>query len=332
MFKIPYADLISTIKEKSGISEEEIERKVKDKLEQLSGLISKEGAAHIVANELGIKLLEPTSGKLQIKNVLPGMRDVETHAKVLQVYELRQFKSGERQGQVASTLVGDETGTMRVVMWGNQAENSLKLRPGDVLGIKGGYVKENQGRKEIHLNEKAQVMINPPGVEIKEVAQTQQQSTSPRKNIKELTEQDRNVEVLGTVVQVFEPRFFEVDPNSGRRIRPNAENKFFNEKGEEVVPDHSYVLNAVIDDGTESIRGVFFRDQATKLLNIDHTRMITYKEDPSTFEDMKTELLGTITKVAGKVAKNDMFDRLEIVARDVTINPNPEEELKRLEK
>lgn len=331
MFKIPYPELISTIKEKSGLSEEDIEGKVKQKLEQLSGLISKEGAAHIVANELGIKLLEQPSGKLQIKNVLPGMRDVETHAKVLQVYELRQFKSGEREGQVASALVGDETGAIRVVMWGNQAEHTLRLRSGDVLGIKGGYVKDNQGRKEIHLNEKAQLTINPPGVEIKEVAQTQA-TTSPRKNIKELTEQDRNVELLGTIVQVFEPRFFEVDPDSGRRIRPNAENKFLNEKGEEVTPDHSYVLNAVIDDGTESIRGVFFRDHATKLLNIDHPKMIGYKDDPSTFEEMKTELLGTITKVAGKVSKNDMFDRLEIVARDVTINPNPEEELKRMEK
>ena len=67
-------------------------------MKQLSGLISKEGAAHIVANELGIKLFDSFTGKLQIKNIIAGLRNVETVGKVLQVYELREFTTNERQG------------------------------------------------------------------------------------------------------------------------------------------------------------------------------------------------------------------------------------------
>ena len=47
------------------------------------------------------------------------------------------------------------------------------------------------------------------------------------------------------------------------------------------------------------------------------------------FEEIKTELLGNIIKIGGRVKKNLFFDRLEFVANDVTLNPNPEEEIKK---
>ena len=69
MIKIHLSQIIEKIKEKSALTEEEINSRIKQKMEQLSGLISEEGAAHIIANELGIKLFEAVSGKLQIKNI-----------------------------------------------------------------------------------------------------------------------------------------------------------------------------------------------------------------------------------------------------------------------
>ena len=123
MIKIPYEQIIERIKKEAKVSEEEINGKIDSKMKQLSGLISKEGAAHIVANELGIKLFDSFSGKLQIKNIIVGLRSVETVGRVLQTYELREFTTNERQGKVASLVIGDETGTMRIVMWGEQADN-----------------------------------------------------------------------------------------------------------------------------------------------------------------------------------------------------------------
>ena len=87
MIKLPLSDIISKIKQKSQLSEQEINAKIDKKLDQLSGLISKEGAAHIIANELGIKLFEETSGRLQIKNILAGMRNVETLGKIQRLFD-----------------------------------------------------------------------------------------------------------------------------------------------------------------------------------------------------------------------------------------------------
>lgn len=326
MIKIPYEQIIERIKKEGKISENEINGKIDDKMKQLSGLISKEGAAHIVANELGIKLFDSFTGKLQIKNILAGLRDVETVGKVIQTYELREFTTNDRQGKVASLIIGDETGTIRVVMWGDQADNIKNINKDMILKILGGYVKDNNGKIELQLNDRSKVILNPEGETIKSV----KQYTAERKTIDKLTENDTDVEILGTIVQIFDPRFFEVCPQCGKRAK-NVEGSFVCDAHNKVEPDYSYVLNLILDDGTENIRTVFFRDSMEKLINSNKEKILTYKDNPEKFEEVKTELLGNLAKISGRVKKNIFFDRIELVANDVSLNPNPEEEIKRLD-
>jgi replication factor A1 len=323
MIKIPYEQIIEKIKGGANISEEEINEKINQKMKQLSGLISKEGAAHIIANELGLKLFDSFSGKLQIKNIVSGLRNVETVGKVMQTYELREFKTNEREGKVASFMMGDETGKIRVVMWGDQANNIRQLKEGTIAKIVGCYVKENNGFNELHLNERSKLIINPPGETV------DVQTTSERKSIGNLGENDSSAEILATIVQVFEPRFFEVCPQCSRRVK-NEEGAFLCKDHSQVDPDFSYVLNLVLDDGTDNMRAVFFRENMEKLLNQKKEKILEYRDSPDKFEEIKTDLLGNIIKVNGRVKKNLFFDRLEFVANDVSTNPNPEDEIKRL--
>ena len=327
MIRMPLSDIIAKIKEKAGISEEEVNERVNKKLDQLSGLISKEGAAHIVANELGVKLFEETGGKLQIRNILAGMRSVETVGRVQQIFDIREFTTQNgRNGKVASIVVGDETGTIRLVMWGDAAEYSKKVKEGDIVKIENGYVRENQGRKEVHLNERCKFFVNPEGEAVGEV----KKRAANRKKISDLNEGDNDIELLGTIVQVFEPRFFEVCPECGKRARLK-DDTFFCDTHNKVTPDYSYVLNVFLDDGSENIRCVFFRNQANNLLQKEKEDVLKYKDDPASFEAVKNELLGNVIKVVGRVVKNQMFDRLEFMAQLVFPNPDPEEEIKKTE-
>lgn len=50
-----YERILKKISESADIEKEEIERKIEAKRAKLSGLISREGAAQIIAAELGIK-------------------------------------------------------------------------------------------------------------------------------------------------------------------------------------------------------------------------------------------------------------------------------------
>ncbi len=328
MIKIPYEEIILKINEKTKMTVAEIEDRIDKKLKQLSGLISKEGAAHIVANELGVKVFEPLSGKLQIKNIVNGMRDVETIGKVLKIYETREFATESRSGKVASMVIGDETGTIRIVMWGAQADNTANLVHDSVVKIVGGYVRQNNGRKEIHLNERSQLIINPKGETIGMIAAEAPSGT--RKEIKQLAENDNDVELLGTIVQVFDLRFYEICPKCGKRVKQDIDFLVCSEHGN-VIPAYSYVLNAVLDDGTETIRCVFFRNQLEKLLNLNQEQLLKFRSEPAEFEAKKNDLLGTIVKLNGRSNKNSMFNRLEFIAQNVDANPNPEEELKRLQ-
>ncbi|MBN1386791.1 DUF2240 family protein [Candidatus Woesearchaeota archaeon] len=326
MLKMPYHDMLKKIQEKSQISEQEIERRIKEKMDKLSGLISKEGAAHIVANELGIKLFEEITGKVKIKDMLVGMRSCETAGRVQANYGANEFDTGERKGKVGNMLIGDETGVIRLVVWGSKAEMLAGIKENDIVKVKNAYVKENQGRKEIHMGDRGELLINPPGEEIAEV----KQNATARKFINQLEPNDSNVELLATIVQAFDLRFFEICPECSRRARLR-EDKFYCDQHNEVKPYYAYLLNLSLDDGTGNMRAVLFRNQVDNLLKKSTEEVLTYRDFPEKFEEVKTGLIGETIKLVGRVNRNEMFDRTEFVANRVITEIDAKEEIEKLE-
>ncbi|HHE36734.1 MAG TPA: hypothetical protein ENL16_02870 [Candidatus Woesearchaeota archaeon] len=326
MINMPLDQIKERISQKTGLSEDEINQKIKAKLKQLPGLISEQGAAHIVANELKVKLFD-IGEKLQIKNILSGMRNVDVVGKVLQKYELREFKTEKHAGKVANMLIGDDTGVIRVVLWHKQAELINQLKEGDIVKIRGGYVRDNQGRKEIHLSELSKLIINPPGVNVE--VKPYEPPVAVRKSIADIKEDDVNVEILATIVQVFDINFFEVCPQCNKRVRLRDEGFLCPTHGK-IEPEYNYVLNIYLDDGSDNIRTVFWRQQVEQLLSMDKSQIMVFKDDPSKFEPIKTELLGNIIKVIGRANKNQTFDRIELVVNQVDKSPDPDEEIKKL--
>lgn len=314
MINLTYDQIVDRIVKNSSASKEDIEAKVKVKMEKLSGLVSKEGAAHIVANELGVKVLE-SPGKLQINDIIAGMRSVEVIGRVHQAYEVREFKKEDREGKVGNFVLADRTGMIRVVLWNSQADNLAKLSPGTPVKIKGGYSKDNQGRKEIHLNDRSELIINPP----EEVPEINIQVT--RKKISDLQEYDNNVELFGTIVQVFEPRYYEVDEN-GKRVKPEEYGGTMN---------YAYVTNFQLDDGTEIIRCVCFKQQTEKLFEKTTEEMLSMRMNNEALSELRNLCIGKQVKVLGRASKNQMFDRIEFISNSLDMNPSPDDELKKLQ-
>ena len=143
-----------------------------------------------------------------------------------------------------------------------------------------------------------------------------------------MSENDSQAEIMGTIVQVFDLRFFEVCPKCNKRAKQNENSFTCNEHGN-ILPAYSYVMNAILDDGTDNIRSVFFRNQAEKLINMEKGQIMQFKDNLQNFEEVKNNLLGSMVKVSGRINKNDFFGRLELIANDISI-ANPEEEIQRL--
>ncbi|MBI2499484.1 hypothetical protein HYV88_04550 [Candidatus Woesearchaeota archaeon] len=329
MFNVGYEEIISKIKEEKNLSNEEIEYKIKEKLTKLSDLISKEGAAHIVANELGVKLFDITR-ELKVNRLLTGMNNVVIKGKVIQLNPIVEFKKENREGRVGSFVLGDDTGIIRVALWDTNHIKLIednKIKEGSVLKLKNGYVKSNGIFKELHVGNKGDVEIDSSGEDIE--VNNRQSFDFARKKISELNENDNGVGVLGTIVQIFEPRFYEACPQCSKKLEM-SDGKFscktHGSVSEVLVP----ILNLFLDDGTDNIRVVAFRNQVERLLNLSSEKIKELKDKPENFDKIREELLGKQLVIIGKVNKNEMFGRKELMVQRV-IEITPDELIKELE-
>jgi replication factor A1 len=331
MIKIAIDEMILKIKEKSNLSEQEIIERMDAKVKQLSGLISREGAAHIVANELGIKLFDAFSGKLQIKNIADGLRDVETVGRVQRIFPVTEFNRESGTGKVASMIIADETGSIRIVLWNEQAELSLTAKAGDVVKIKSGYVRKRNEQLEVHLNQRSKFIVNPPDETVPEIVAKTVNASSEVSPVKRISissaKNGEQCEMMGAAVQVFEPRFYEMCSECRRKLKSNAEGLYCETHGKITSPGYGCIINFILDDGTGTMQIVCFKEQAAELLKMNDEQMLGLKDFPERFEEAKKALLGSHVKIRGKVVENKNFDRTELIAQKADASPDPAEEI-----
>ena len=292
-----YELLIDRIVKSSGLEKEEVERKVEAKKAKLSGLISKEGAAQIIAAELGISFEDQD---LKIGELMGGMRKVNVVGKVIQLFPVREYSKNGREGKDANFVIADDTGNTRVVLWDTNhielIENET-IKQGDVVEIKNASTRDS----EIHLS----------GFSELKKSETIMENVKTEAAVSEVTlnevRQGQMVRIRGVIVQVFPFRFYSVCPECNKKVVSENEEYKCAEHGV-VTPKDRAILNFVLDDGTETIRVVMFSDQINALIPEedlkDEAKVIVFRDD----------LMGTEIHLSGNVKRNQMFNNLEIVA------------------
>ena len=319
MYGLTYNDIIEKIVSEKGVSKEEVEEKIEAKIKQLSDLISKEGAAQIVANQYGVRVIENLTDKNFKINELPkGVGSVNALGKVVQVFGVRTFNRNGKEGKVANLIIGDETGTVRLVVWDENIISKIEdglIEEGTILKARNAYSKLNNGRNELHLGGKALVEINPEGETIGEVQNTvaAERASAESKNISELKE-GMFVELKGTIVQLFEPRHYIACPQCNKKVLPEGSGHKCNTHGQ-VEGKKSPIVNMFFDDGTSNIRIVCFANQAEQLFGKSSTEIADVEGEG--FEELKGLVLGKQMIMSGRVNKNTMMDRLEFMVSSV---------------
>lgn len=300
--------LTQKILETGKISKADLDEKVQNKLNSLGGLISKEGALHIIANELGVTLTSTPSSDVKIKDVTAGMRNVSVTIKVLRKYEMRTF-GPENAGKVASMYVGDETGAQRLTFWNDKITYFDQINEGDIVEVQQAYSRENNGRIELHMGNASHCIINPEGVTIETPDRTP--SESPEKKLQEITDTDTFVNITATIVQAYDPRFFPIDANNKRVPDDQL-------KGDET---YNYVMNIFLDDSTANLRASLWKEQIQQLLGMSDEEILAMRNNSEKLEEMKTDLLGKIITSRARVKKNEAYNNIELVLYQVNTNP-----------
>ena len=292
-----YQSLVGFISEKSGLPASEIERKIEAKQAKLSGLISKTGAAQIIAAELNISFDKQV---IKISQIAPGMRKINLHGKIINLFPIREYNKNGRSGRIGSFVLADETSNVRVVMWD---ENHIELIAKGELVLEGfvEIVNATLRNGEIHLTSFSEIKSTSKGIE-----GVITKKPLVKKNIINFVIND-NVSTRAFIVQMFEPKFFYVCPACKKKASESGDCV---EHGK-VVPEKRALLNFVIDDGTGSMRSIIFAEQLEKIMTKEEL------ETPELFAMKKQDFLGKEIVITGQIKKNNLYNNEEFIVNDI---------------
>jgi ssDNA-binding replication factor A large subunit len=295
-------ELLEELERKSGLSREELTKRIEKKINELNNLITVEGAIYLVARELGVELPSERR-RVMISSILPGMRRVSFIGRVFKISRIVEFGVGKK-GKVVNLFVGDASGYVKIPLWNEQVDfvDQRKITVGSLVQVINGFAKEGIfGEVEVSLGRLGMIKILE--TDIKEIPSAeelvQKFSSFEKAKIKDI--RPGNFEITGFIVKIFRANYVHVS------------------NGEKML-----VLPTLMDDGTGDIRVSFFRELAETLAGISAAELEKIEEDKRK-SFLEGRLLGKEIIVEGRVKKNEMYDRLEIVATNVKpFNPTEE--------
>jgi len=124
-----------------------------------------------------------------------------------------------------------------------------------------------------------------------------------QKTIDEFSPGD-TVSARAFIVQAFDPKFFEVNKETGRKLTEE-------ERSNGATPEKRSLINVMIDDGTENIRAVMFHENVQKI-------GVTEMNDEVVIKGQKESILGKEFIFKGLIKRNSYFNNYELSVQDVT--------------
>ena len=278
-----YTSLAEKIAKHSGLSVSEIDKKVDAKKAKLSGLISREGAAQIVAAELGISFENERS---KINELAEGMRRASVVGKITRIFPVREYNKNGKSGKVASFMVGDETSNVRVTLWDANHISLIEkkeISEGVVVEIRGASVKNG----ELSLSSFSDIKIS--GEKFDSV---KERASAVAGSFKDAVE-GANISSRAFIVQSFEPRYFDSKKNPGQK---------------------GVLLNIVLDDGTATMRSVLFSENIKLLFCVTEEELFSMEA----LNSKRAELIGEEKLFAGVFRMNSFSNSLEFSINNIS--------------
>ncbi len=224
-----------------GMSERELEKKVKYKVEEYGGFMSKQGVLFMIARENGLDLRSPEIDvflydefeeevdydefTIDVVDVKEGMTNIVLLGKIFSPQRVREFvRKDQSVGKVCSFLLADSTGSLKIVMWDDQTNilNQEYFKQNELVRIIGGYAKLGQNEViEVHLGKKGILILSPEvtgekGKRLKAITIENSENSSPNdilKPLRQALQQNRYINTVKGIIQIEE--FKELELKSG---------------------------------------------------------------------------------------------------------------------
>ncbi|VVC02790.1 Replication factor A [Candidatus Bilamarchaeum dharawalense] len=127
---------------RKSISEDELEKLIKEKIKSFYGLLTREAAVRLIAKERG--MLKEEEKSYQLTDIPKGERKIRFTAKIKKIWPVAAYSSGKKSRVLE---MDDKTATKPLILWNEDVDLVKGLRVGDEIAVRGAY--ERSG--ELHL-------------------------------------------------------------------------------------------------------------------------------------------------------------------------------------
>ena len=147
------------LKERPDLSKEDLLKLIDEKVRELGGLLKEEGAALLIARELGVPVPREeyiiNASRLSLSDLVPGLRNLHLLVRVVGIEGPFETKSGRT---LLRLTVSDGTRVATLKIWGEKARGVAELlRPGDCIVVEGAYTKRYRGKIELGIADNGRI-------------------------------------------------------------------------------------------------------------------------------------------------------------------------------
>jgi len=319
----PLEEIIKRIlADRPDLTLEDVKQMITQKKREVGGLLTDDGAAYIVATELGVNLAGKSDLKteINIRDLVPGVNDASITGRVIWVNSIQTFSRPDKtSGKLARMTLADKTGTINVVLWDDKADLVDQIAQNRIVKVLHGYVRDGlNGKPELHVGMRGEVVINPTDIKPEDFPEMREFF----KKISELKDGDE-AEVMATITKVSDrPRVYTGCPSCLRKVTQQEDKWICERCGPVATPINRVIVDAVLEDGTGVIDAVFYGEQAEKLLGItadEVKKLLSYTENLGAQAASFEKTLRKEITVSGRITYNQFSGKLQLVARKIFI-------------
>ena len=228
--------------------------------------------------------------------------------RVIEVNDVREFdRDNGDTGFVRNIEIADDTGSIRVVLWDNDAKNEYEM---------GQAIKLQNPRLSLDMDNRVEAtvsggttMLEPSESELEKLPSQDElmEAIFVPKTIESLYEDDTNVHVTGTIQEVSPDKILlKRCPNCRENVDDLEDEYYCDNCGHSFdEPSYTLMIPTRIEDETGDISVTFFGKLAEELIGMDQEKIVSLVEDGYGIEDKLQDLVGVTIEIIANVSFDD---------------------------
>lgn len=246
---------------------------------------------------------EAIETKAKLGELKEGMQDLSVFGRIGAIFEAKKFKKEEREGELVSFMLEDETTTVRATAWNDTVKQLQGLQRGDFVKIEGAYTKAGLKGTELQLGYRARVLKQKAPEGFSAVGQK-----AEKVKVSELVEGNILQEIETRISIVNDgPLYFNVCPKCNARPERIEDKWLCSNCGQLKAPKKKLVLSTIVEDDSGSITAVFYDKEAEALTGLVEEKLAEKLETlmkEAILEDLNDQLHAKIVTMQGRLKPN----------------------------